>query len=161
MFLVPSTSISVVKFQEDWLIKSLPLGIKFKFPPTHVKTRNKVWLPWIITILMSNSTNTVVHFDGKEVGNLCFLVCEQGHTQYMQHRLAVLSFYLPNSSRHVLLRWNNRNNNIVFAHRIFIHFWICFWIIFSEYRCLKLWNSVNNFILWFYHLDLMCEQRMC
>jgi len=50
MFLVPS--ISFVKFQEDWLIKSLPLGIKYKFPPTHVKTRNKVWIPWIISILI-------------------------------------------------------------------------------------------------------------
>jgi hypothetical protein len=47
---------------------------------------------------MSNSTNTVVHFDEKS-GNLCpRLRLRQGRTQFMWSRFAVLSFIPLNSS---------------------------------------------------------------
>jgi hypothetical protein len=44
------------------------LGIKYSYPPTHVKTQNTFCLPWIISILIClKSTNTVVYFDWKTV----------------------------------------------------------------------------------------------
>jgi len=114
---------------------------------------------------MSNSTNTVVHFDGKEVGNLCLGLWARSHTIYAAQ--VGCSIFQPAKFEQTCAFmtgrsswWNNRNNNIVFAHLIFINFWICFWIIFSEYRCLKRWNSVNNFILWFYH-GLNVLMRFC
>lgn len=47
----------------------------------------------------SNSTNMVVHIDEKGGTVIYIYVCGQGCTQFIRHRLAILSFSQPNLSR--------------------------------------------------------------
>jgi hypothetical protein len=59
------------------------LGIKYQYPPTHVKTQNNSILASIIYFDsdMSKSTNTVVYFDWKTV--IYIYVCGKCRTQFM------------------------------------------------------------------------------